>query len=885
MIPWRNRSRETEPKKTVTAESATPDATLVRAAQRGNKQAFVKIVARHQAMVCGVAFSILGDFTASQDAGQETFLMAWRKIHDLREPEKLRAWLAQIVRNAALGHLRGKRGHDALDDALPDQVPGPDETAATAEEAAIVRDSLSKLPETYRVPLVLFYCDGQSVRAVAETLEISEDAVKQRLARGREMLREQMSGLVESVLTRARPTGIFTMTIAVAIGALATPAAIAGTVFTVSSAAASTTSSSALSSQVLIAMSTTKTCLIVATLVAAVCLPIGYRVATNLRTDVTSHDDGAASGGETVVVEQKASSDLENSLIFAQWRKLHENHGTNAEAMPAIYDAIAALTDPSHRRAFRSALIAEWVQLDAPGGFEFFLGQRDATQRGQFFQEWLALDANGAVNALLGRRSGWVLIARDSLSEIARKVPSRVLEILEHLPKPTGYWDTRVRDAYVIVAEADLKSARTAAEALARSNPHREQILAGVAQTWGKTDLKAAIEWASTLPEAIRDEGGQHEEIIRAALLGKASVDPVGALDQIGIVPPGGKEIHSASTTGARVLKEAAKADYDATVAWIAAHPGRLGSEDLSGMAGVVTDRLNADPTGFLARHAADNTLAAIMPALGSALLNEGGGQRAIVWEWLKTQPETEATKELQKRVLRTAGWQDSMQALRLAAELPQTAEGDARVRELASTIFNGGQAMHRLDKLLEHAPEQMRQPLIENAFTYLREDTLTDPQVWIARLAFLPESSRRRAAGQIAGAWAAQAPDEAVAWLNTMPAGATRDMAMHYIITSWAAKDMRGAADWTATLPAGAERDRGAGTLVLALAERNPTEALEWMMAIGDSTQRERIAAQAAQTMAARNPAAARQWIETAPFTPEMKAQLRERIPAKASH
>jgi RNA polymerase sigma factor (sigma-70 family) len=878
-MSWRNRNQ-----KAVIAESATPDAVLVRAAQCGSKRAFVEIVARHQAMVCGVAFSILGDFAASQDTGQETFLTAWRKIHDLREAEKLRAWLARIAHNAALGHLRRKRGHDELDDALPDKVPGPDETAATAEEAAIVRDSLSKLPETYRVPLVLFYCDGQSVRAVAETLEVSEDAVKQRLARGREMLREQMSGLVESVLTRARPTGIFTMTIAVAIGALATPAAIAGTVFSVSSAAASTTSSSALTSQVLTAMSTTKTCLIVAALVAAVCLPIGYRVAPNHRTDLTN-DSGAANGREAVAVEQKSSSVLENSSIFAQWRKLHEIHGTNAEAMPAIYDAIAALTDPSHRRAFRSALIAEWVQLDAPGGFEFFLGQSDIVQRQQFFQEWLSLDADGAVNALMGRSSGWVLIARDCLNEIARKVPSRVVEILEHLPKPTGYWDTRVRDAYVIVAEADLKSARTAAEALARSNPHREQILAGVAQTWSKTDLKAAIEWASTLPEAIRDEGGQHEEIIRAALLGKASVDPVGALDQIGIVPPGGKEIHSASTTGARVLKEAAKADYDATVAWIAAHPGRLGSEDISGMAGVVTDRLNADPTGFLERHAADNTLAAIMPALGSALLNEGGGQRAIIWEWLKTQPETEATKELQKRVLRTAGWQDSMLALRLAAELPQTAEGGAQIRELAASIFNGGKAMYRFDKLLEQAPEQMRQPLIENAFIYLQEDTLTDPQVWIARLAFLPESSRRRATGQFAEAWAAQAPDEAVAWLNTMPAGATRDVAMHYIITGWAAKDMRGAADWTATLPAGAERDRGAGTLVLALAEKNPTEALEWMMAIGDSTQRERIAAQAAQTMAARNPAAARQWIEAAPFTPEMKAQLRERIPAKASH
>src|ERR1051325_9208687 len=86
--------------------AARSDAELVQAARRGDKHAFVEIVARHQAMVCGVALGILGDFAASEDAAQEAFLTAWRKFHDLREPERLRGWLAQVARNAALGHLR-----------------------------------------------------------------------------------------------------------------------------------------------------------------------------------------------------------------------------------------------------------------------------------------------------------------------------------------------------------------------------------------------------------------------------------------------------------------------------------------------------------------------------------------------------------------------------------------------------------------------------------------------------------------------------------------------------------------------------------------------------------------------------------------------------------
>src|SRR5215813_13098963 len=130
MLTWKNNGVETGRKPEGAA--STPDAELVRAARRGDKRAFVEIVARHQAMVCGIALGILGDFAASEDAGQEAFLTAWQKIHDLRDPATLRAWLAQIARNAALGQLRRRRGHEELDEDLDlvDETPTPDEAAA-----------------------------------------------------------------------------------------------------------------------------------------------------------------------------------------------------------------------------------------------------------------------------------------------------------------------------------------------------------------------------------------------------------------------------------------------------------------------------------------------------------------------------------------------------------------------------------------------------------------------------------------------------------------------------------------------------------------------------------------------------------------------------------
>jgi len=87
-----------------------------------------------------------------------------------------------------------------------------------------------------------------------------------------------------------------------------------------------------------------------------------------------------------------------------------------------------------------------------------------------------------------------------------------------------------VRDAFAIVAEGNLTSARQASEAL--TGVSRDQALAGVAMQWAKSDLDAAIAWAKRLPD-----GTDRDEIIRTALLGKAAVDPVTALDRVGSVP------------------------------------------------------------------------------------------------------------------------------------------------------------------------------------------------------------------------------------------------------------------------------------------------------------------------------------------------------------
>src|SRR6185436_7990802 len=151
------------------------------------------------------------------------------------EPEKLRAWLCGILRYK-VGRQRRSDGHEpvrhaeALEQAA--ELPSADEPAADLamdkEEQAILWSALERVPELYREPLVLYYREHRSVEHVAAALDLTEDAVKQRLARGRKILQERVLSFVEGALSRSTPGRVFTLGVLAALPAMATPAKAAG---------------------------------------------------------------------------------------------------------------------------------------------------------------------------------------------------------------------------------------------------------------------------------------------------------------------------------------------------------------------------------------------------------------------------------------------------------------------------------------------------------------------------------------------------------------------------------------------------------------------------------------------------------------------------------
>src|SRR4051812_13797164 len=209
------------------------DSDLVLASRQGDREAFGRIVRKYQGLVSGLIYSACGDLSASEDIAQETFLAAWKSLSGLREPQKLAAWLCQIARHRMLDQNRESARENArLARAITKydatKSPRPDEAAMSAEEREVLWKSLAKIAEPYRETLVLYYRQNQSTEEVARALEISEETVRQRLSRGRQMLREQVAAMLERNLARSAPSAHFASAVVAALPALVAQGAAAG---------------------------------------------------------------------------------------------------------------------------------------------------------------------------------------------------------------------------------------------------------------------------------------------------------------------------------------------------------------------------------------------------------------------------------------------------------------------------------------------------------------------------------------------------------------------------------------------------------------------------------------------------------------------------------
>lgn len=153
-----------------------------------NEQEYQRRVRECLPSLYRVARAILYDEQDCADAVQEAVFQGWLKRGQLRDVERFRAWLSRITVNACRslqrGKLKQKRAVEAGVERLRQAPPRP----SSALEAA-----LSKLPEKYRLPIVLYYIEAYSTREIAAMLELPEGRIRDRMRAARKLLERMLN--------------------------------------------------------------------------------------------------------------------------------------------------------------------------------------------------------------------------------------------------------------------------------------------------------------------------------------------------------------------------------------------------------------------------------------------------------------------------------------------------------------------------------------------------------------------------------------------------------------------------------------------------------------------------------------------------------------------
>jgi len=176
---------------------------------RGEQAAFGQLMHRYAGAVYNLAYRMLGDAQDAEDASQEIFLRAYTRLTSFDPTRRFSTWLLSIASNYCIDRLRRRRfAWLTLDDvafSLPSHERGPERSALDREERDRVQAALRRLPDHYRLVLVLRYWQEMSYNEIAQVTGLTESALKTRLHRARHMLAEAL-GPEEKTLWEAETT-------------------------------------------------------------------------------------------------------------------------------------------------------------------------------------------------------------------------------------------------------------------------------------------------------------------------------------------------------------------------------------------------------------------------------------------------------------------------------------------------------------------------------------------------------------------------------------------------------------------------------------------------------------------------------------------------------
>ena len=184
---------------------------LARFAATRDESAFELLVWRHAALVQRVCRAVLRDHHTAEDAAQAAFLVLARKAHTFPGRGSVVGWLYRVARRIAIRLAKDRARRPAISEGL-DRVPGASREPHTPpDELAALCAEVDRLPERYRVPVLLCFFEGLTHAEAARRIGWPVGSVAGRLARAKDLLARRLSrkGIGLAAVALAMPAGSF----------------------------------------------------------------------------------------------------------------------------------------------------------------------------------------------------------------------------------------------------------------------------------------------------------------------------------------------------------------------------------------------------------------------------------------------------------------------------------------------------------------------------------------------------------------------------------------------------------------------------------------------------------------------------------------------------
>ena len=179
------------------------DFSLIRSFNEGNEAAFRTLINRHKEKVRNLVYLTLSSPDMVDDISQEVFIIVYRKLKFFRFESQFSTWLYSVTINKCRDHLRKVKMRNLFSPITHDDekdIPYNDEAKEDFDIQEIVRRSIAKLPEKFRVAIILRDFEGLSYQEIAEMLNSEVGTIKSRVFRGREALKKMLEPMREELL-------------------------------------------------------------------------------------------------------------------------------------------------------------------------------------------------------------------------------------------------------------------------------------------------------------------------------------------------------------------------------------------------------------------------------------------------------------------------------------------------------------------------------------------------------------------------------------------------------------------------------------------------------------------------------------------------------------